>query len=159
MAVVACAIVFVLLMGAGIIVGLFLFIKGKSDMDKLVRNYEIYSEEIYNKRYGDKVVKEMVNNYAADVNETDSNNETPLYYAVKNNNIKAVKFLIENKADTEIANNSGISPLVLAISNNNTKIAEILIKEGKANVYGSYMGQYLDHYPMYYAQCPKLIKI
>ena len=151
-AVVACAIVFVLLVGAGILVGLFLFIKGKSDMDKLVRNYEIYSEEIYNKRYGDRVVKEMVNNYSADVNETGSDNETPLFYAVKNNNIKAVKFLIENKADSEIANNSGITPLVLAISNNNTKIAELLIKEGKANVYGgSYTENELNKYPMYYA--------
>lgn len=150
-AVVAAAIVFVLLAGAGIIVGLFLFIKGKSDMEKMVRNYEIYSEEIYNKKYGDRVVKEMVNNHAADVNETDSDNQTPLYHAVQNNNIKAVKFLLENKADTEIGNDSGISPLLLAVSNNNTKIAELLIKEGKANVYGSYAGKYLDHYPMYYA--------
>ncbi|WP_258018655.1 ankyrin repeat domain-containing protein, partial [Brachyspira hampsonii] len=150
-AVVACAIVFVLLVGAGILVGLFLFIKGKSDMEKMVRNYEIYSEEIYNKKYGDSIVKEMVNNYGADVNETGSDNQTPLFYAVQNNNLKAVKFLIENKADTEIANNLGISPLVLAISNNNTKIAELLIKEGKANVYGSYTGNDVEKYPMYYA--------
>ena len=45
-AVVACAIVFVLLVGAGILVGLFLFVKSKSDMEKMVINYEIYSEEI-----------------------------------------------------------------------------------------------------------------
>ena len=150
-AVVACAIVFVLLVGAGILVGLFLFVKGNSDMEKMVSSYKIYSEEIYNKKYGDRVVKEMVNNYGADVNETDSDNQTPLYHAVQNNNIKAVKFLLENKADTEIANDSGISPLVLAVSNNNTKIAELLIKEGNANVYGSYAGKYLDNYPMYYA--------
>ena len=150
-AVVACAIVFVLLVGAGILVGLFLFVKSKSDMEKMVINYEIYSEEIYKKKYGDSIVKEMVNNNGADVNETGDNNQSPLFYAVQNNNIKAVEFLIENKADTEIANDSGITPLILAISNNNTKIAELLIKEGKANVYGSYTGNDIVKYPMYYA--------
>ena len=150
-AVVACAIVFVLLVGAGLLVGLFLFIKGKSDMDKMVRNHEIYSNEIYKKKYGDRIVKEMVNNYSADVNETDDNNQSPLFHAVENNNIKAVEFLIENKADVEIADDSGVTPLILAISNNNTKIAELLIKEGKANVYGAYTGDNFNRYPMYYA--------
>ncbi|WP_028330041.1 ankyrin repeat domain-containing protein [Brachyspira alvinipulli] len=150
-AVVACAIVFVLLVGAGLLVGLFLFIKGKSDMEKMVGNYEIYSEEIYKKKYGDRIVKEMVNNYSADVNETDNNNQSPLFHAVQNNNMKAVEFLIENKADAEIADDSGVTPLILAISNNNTKIAEFLIKEGKANVYGSYTGNNFNRYPMYYA--------
>ena len=149
--IIALAIIFILLIGAGILVGTFLFITNRANLNKMVQNYEIYDEAIYNKRYGDSVVKEFVNNYGADVNETDIENRTPLYHAVEANNIKAVKFLIENKADTEISSDEGITPLLLAIKNNNKKIAELLIKEGNANVYGSYTGDDIKNYPMYYA--------
>ncbi|WP_456060453.1 ankyrin repeat domain-containing protein, partial [Brachyspira pilosicoli] len=149
--IIALAIIFILLIGAGILVGTFLFITQRSNLNKMTQNYEIYDEAIYNKKYGDRVVKEFVNNYGADVNETDIENRTPLYHAVEANNIKAVKFLIENKADTEISSDEGITPLILAIKNNNKKIAELLIKEGNANVYGSYTGDDIKNYPMYYA--------
>ena len=41
--------------------------------------------------------------------------------------------------------------MLLAIEENKPKIVELLIKEGKANIYGSYAGEEIDKYPIYCA--------
>lgn len=151
-AVVSIAAVSVLLIGAGIFVGLFFFFKGEHDLEKIAERNEIYSSEIYNKRYGDRIVKELVLNQGVDdINQTDSQGRGGLYWAIKLDNIKAAEFLIENNADIEITSDDGTTPLVLAIEENKPKIAEILIKKGNANIYGTYTGNNPKKYPIYSA--------
>ena len=148
--VIVAAIVLVFLIGAGLIIGIFLFVGGKSSLNKMAENYEVYDAEIYAKKYGDKIIKELVLNYGKDINQTGENDIGGLYQAVKNDNIKAVKFFIENNAYVEIATFDGTTPLVLAIEENKPKIVELLIKEGKANIYGVYAKE-TEKYPIYCA--------
>ena len=148
--VIAAAIISVLLIGAGIFLGLFLYVGGKSSLNKMAENYEVYDAEIYAKKYGDKIIKELVLNYGKDINQTGDEDIGGLYQAIKHNNIKAVKFFIENNANVEIATFDGTTPLVLAIEENKPKIVELLIKEGKANIYGVYAKE-TEKYPIYCA--------
>ena len=148
--VIAVAIISILLIGAGLFLGLFLFVGGKSNLNKMAENYEVYDAEIYDKRFGDKIIKELVLNYGRDINQTGENDIGGLYQAVKNNNIKAVKFFIENNANIEIASADETTPLILAIEENKPRIVELLIKEGKANVYGVY-AENIEKYPIYCA--------
>ena len=149
--VIVAAIVLVFLIGAGLLIGIFLFIGGKSSLNKMAENYEVYDAEIYAKKYGDKIIKELVLNYGKDINQTGDEDIGGLYQAIKHNNIKAVKFFIENNAYVEIATFDGTTPLVLAIEENKPKIVELLIKEGKANIYGYYYGEDFEKYPIYCA--------
>lgn len=149
--VIVAAIVLVFLIGAGLLIGIFLFVGGKSSLNKMAENYEVYDAEIYAKKYGDKIIKELVLNYGKDINQTGDEDIGGLYQAIKHNNIKAVKFFIENNAYVEIATFDGTTPLVLAIEENKPKIVELLIKEGKANVYGYYFGEDFEKYPIYCA--------
>lgn len=148
--VIVAAIVLVFLIGAGLIIGIFLFVGGKSSLNKMAENYEVYDAEIYAKKYGDKIIKELVLNYGKDINQTGDEDIGGLYQAIKHNNIKAVKFFIENNAYVEIATFDGTTPLVLAIEENKPKIVELLIKEGKANIYGVYAKE-TEKYPIYCA--------
>lgn len=148
--VIVAAIVLVFLIGAGLLIGIFLFVGGKSSLNKMAENYEVYDAEIYAKKYGDKIIKELVLNYGKDINQTGENDIGGLYQAIKHNNIKAVKFFIENNANVEIATFDGTTPLVLAIEENKPKIVELLIKEGKANIYGVYAKE-TEKYPIYCA--------
>ena len=148
--VIVAAIVLVFLIGAGLLIGIFLFVGGKSSLNKMAENYEVYDAEIYAKKYGDKIIKELVLNYGKDINQTGDEDIGGLYQAIKHNNIKAVKFFIENNAHVEIATFDGTTPLVLAIEENKPKIVELLIKEGKANIYGVYAKE-TEKYPIYCA--------
>ena len=148
--VIVASIVLVFLIGAGLLIGIFLFVGGKSSLNKMAENYEVYDAEIYAKKYGDKIIKELVLNYGKDINQTSDGDIGGLYQAIKMNNIKAVKFFIENNANVEIATFDGTTPLVLAIEENKPKIVELLIKEGKANIYGVYAKK-TEKYPIYCA--------
>lgn len=148
--VIVAAIVLVFLIGAGLLIGIFLFVGEKSSLNKMAENYEVYDAEIYAKKYGDKIIKELVLNYGKDINQTGEEDIGGLYQAIKHNNIKAVKFFIENNANVEIATFDGTTPLVLAIEENKPKIVELLIKEGKANIYGVYAKE-TEKYPIYCA--------
>lgn len=148
--VIVAAIVLVFLIGAGLLIGIFLFVGGKSSLNKMAENYEVYDAEIYAKKYGDKIIKELVLNYGKDINQTGDEDIGGLYQAIKHNNIKAIKFFIENNAHVEIATFDGTTPLVLAIEENKPKIVELLIKEGKANIYGVYAKE-TEKYPIYCA--------
>lgn len=156
--VIVAAIVLVFLIGAGLLIGIFLFVGGKSSLNKMAENYEVYDAEIYAKKYGDKIIKELVLNYGKDINQTGDEDIGGLYQAIKHNNIKAVKFFIENNANVEIATFDGTTPLVLAIEENKPKIVELLIKEGKANIYGVYAKE-TEKYPIYCAVKNKNLNI
>ena len=70
------------------------------------------------------------------VNSRDKNGDTPLIKACKKNDQKAVKELIENKADVNLKNDkNGYTPLIIACNEGNEEIVKILIENGaKINI-------------------------
>ena len=85
------------------------------------------------------------------VNERNTNNDTPLDYAIMNNKKDAVKLLIEKGADVNSRNIQGNVPLHMAAKNGNKEIVDLLIEKGAdimtKNKYG--------HTPLYYASVDK----
>ena len=55
----------------------------------------------------------MQNN--AEINSPDFDGDTPLHFAVMNNNLEAVEYLLENGANTNVKNKDGITPLHIAV--------------------------------------------
>jgi len=64
------------------------------------------------------------------VNEKDSNENTLLFFAIKNNNEALVKFLIERGANVNVENKWKDNPLIYAMKIGNLKIIEYLIQNG-----------------------------
>ena len=65
-----------------------------------------------------------------DINKQ-TKNYTPLIYAIENNDIESVKFLIDNKADVGLPTYSDSKlPLNYAIENSNIEIASLLLNAG-----------------------------
>lgn len=56
--------------------------------------------------------------------------ETPLYMAVKNNNINMVELLLENSPDINVTDITGKTVLSIAIKKNNIDMVEILLRHG-----------------------------
>jgi ankyrin repeat protein len=56
--------------------------------------------------------------------------DTPLHVASLFGNVKAVKILVENKADVNILNNNGSNPLHFASSRGHLEIVKFLVKNG-----------------------------
>jgi ankyrin repeat protein len=61
---------------------------------------------------------------------------TPLLYAARDGRPEAAKFLIDAKADVNLADPNGISPLLMAIENNHLDVARFLLDHG-ANINAS----------------------
>lgn len=74
------------------------------------------------------------------INKIDKNENTLLFYAVKNNNKKIAEFLLEHDADPNIANNNKNTPLHIAFSSRNYEMVNLLIRykanEGIKNLNG-----------------------
>ena len=92
----------------------YLLVKG-ADANKA--NYDGYtpltahlSANLFNKELIDRLLK-----YNAEVNATDFEGDTPLHYAVMNNNLDAVTYLIDNGANVNVKNKDSITPLHIAV--------------------------------------------
>jgi len=93
------------------------------DESKKFLNIDLLSATIKNKL---EKVKQYLEK-CADINVIDANNNnTPLHYAVKNNNEEIVKLLLQRGAKVNIRNDKGETPLDLAGVNQN--LIQILIK-------------------------------
>lgn len=64
------------------------------------------------------------------VNAIDSNNETPLSYAIKNNNTKMAKYLIQHGANVDVKDKNKKTLLMFAIENKNIEIINKLLSKG-----------------------------
>ena len=62
----------------------------------------------------------------ADINFQDANGDTALIKATKANNKEIAKYLVENGADAQIANNAGYTALDIAKANKFTQITKII---------------------------------
>lgn len=107
----------------------YLLLKG-ADANK--ENYNGYtpltahlSSNLFNKEFLDRLVQ---NN--AEVNSPDFDGDTPLHFAVMNNNLEAVEYLLENGANTNVKNKDGITPLHIAVKEKNYDITGKLLAAG-----------------------------
>ena len=104
----------------------YLLVKG-ADANKA--NYDGYtpltahlSSNLFNKEFIDRLLK-----YHAEVNATDFEGDTPLHYAVMNNNLDAVTYLIDNGANVNVKNKDSITPLHIAVQQKNYDITGQLL--------------------------------
>jgi hypothetical protein len=67
------------------------------------------------------------------INIQDYDDNTPLHWAAKMNDIKAAKLLLEKDASLTIQNNNGSTPLHLAISHKHSDVAELFLGYNKDN--------------------------
>ncbi|WP_346350388.1 ankyrin repeat domain-containing protein [Spiroplasma endosymbiont of Calodromius spilotus] len=65
--------------------------------------------------------------WGADVNIKNSLDESPLHYAVLQENIAVVELLLDRRADVNIQNDAGESPIFGAIELMNIPIIELLL--------------------------------
>jgi ankyrin repeat protein len=80
-------------------------------------------------------LKEELKNKAFEINSQLKDGRTPLFFSAANGNIDAVKFLVENGANLEIAEyDMGNTPLMAAISINHMEMCLYLISKG-ANIH------------------------
>jgi len=68
-----------------------------------------------------------------DINQKDSEGNTVLYYAIDQEDIETINYLIRNRADVNSKNNQGISCLDLAIAKG-SKILKILLQSRHDNI-------------------------
>lgn len=78
----------------------------------------------------DVVVANFLLNRGADVNAMNCNQETPLHYAVDQNNLKSVELLIGHGATVTCLTKECFTPLHFAVTNNCSAIAEYLLNRG-----------------------------
>jgi len=76
----------------------------------------------------------------AEIDLSNSKNETPLHQAVCNKQLDVVKFLLESKANIESNNQQEETPLWIAISTNDKSIVQYLIDQ-KANINHHNLGE------------------
>ena len=74
----------------------------------------------------DDILQLLIEN-GADINAKDNQGNSPIYIAVKNNEIRILRILIEKGADINAKNNLGQSPLHLAVELNNFNYTQVLI--------------------------------
>lgn len=104
----------------------YILIKG-ADANK--ENYSGYtpltahfSSNIFNK----ELISRLIQN-GAEINSPDFDGDTPLHFAVMNNNAEAVDFLLENGANTNVKNKDGTTPLHIAVEEKNYDITSLLL--------------------------------
>ena len=69
-------------------------------------------------------------NQGANINATDSDGYSLLFFALEFQNTSMLEFLLSNGANPNCPNHESITPLIAAIANGRTKAAELLIKNG-----------------------------
>eukprot|EP00833_Pecoramyces_ruminatium_P014660 jgi/Orpsp1_1/1188692/evm.model.d7180000066551.1 len=71
----------------------------------------------------------MIQN-GTNVDLNDKRGNSPITYAIKNNNVEVVNILIKNKANLDQMNQDKSTPLTIAINNNNINMVKLLIDSG-----------------------------
>ncbi|CAG9771417.1 unnamed protein product [Ceutorhynchus assimilis] len=89
------------------------------------------------------------------VNSRNFSGETPLFHAVKREDLHLLEKLIEANGNVNQPNHCEITPLHLSVLVNNPEIARVLIQNG-ANLNAQ---DYNDETPLYYAVCSSCIEI
>jgi ankyrin repeat protein len=93
------------------------------------------------KRNNFEMVKKMIINYGADVNGISVWGNSALMFAVWNENIDMINFLIEKGINVNLANKRKLTPLMAATIKENISIVKILLNNG-ADVNMTDIGNY-----------------
>ncbi|KAK2745137.1 hypothetical protein FQN57_004044 [Myotisia sp. PD_48] len=67
----------------------------------------------------------------ADIDDSNENGQSAIFYAVKGGHAKTVKFLVERGAKVDRCDTSGLTPLCFAILNNRPAMIELLLATAK----------------------------
>lgn len=118
----------------------FKFIKKLSDIDCIEDEYPL----IYAAENGDEDIVKALLQAGADVNQTDSDNNTALMQATENGHNKIVKLLIKNGADVDMENDYDETALSIARENGSRFITGLLHGGGAADeddipVFGNFL--------------------
>lgn len=132
--IIVAAIIIILLAAASISVGLYIYFKNQYIISRQADEYRVYDEFVYKKK-NDRLIKEMILVTGQNINDTDETGKGALHKAILSDNMKALKFLIENDADVNTFDSEGISPLLLAIKKENIPAVKLLLEKGKADMY------------------------
>ncbi len=84
------------------------------------------------------------------IDQSDNNGETPLFFAIRANNVIAVRRLLERGADPTKRNDNGLTPFqVAATQGKDFKILDLLLATGKVDINdGGQSGYTLLHWAM-----------
>ena len=74
------------------------------------------------------VIEYLLNQGAADLNETDVDGRTPLHHAAQNGHLAVVKYLLSQSAIIDTTDNQYATPLSLAAQGGYLEIVNILVK-------------------------------
>lgn len=132
--IIVAAIIIILLAAASISVGLYMYFKNQYIISRQADEYRVYDEFVYKKK-NDRLIKEMILVTGQNINDTDETGKGALHKAILSDNMKALKFLIENDADVNTFDSEGISPLLIAIKKENIPAVKLLLEKGKADMY------------------------
>lgn len=75
-----------------------------------------------------KIKETFPNHFNLVINKKNLLGSTPLFVAIANNNLEALKYILAEKASIEIINEAGQTPLQLAIANENHEAIILLVK-------------------------------
>ncbi len=76
------------------------------------------------------ILKELLKQPKIDLNVKDNDGNTPLFFAIKTNNTRAMKRLLKLGADVNAKNNNGDTPLICAVKKRNIDMVKHLIECG-----------------------------
>jgi ankyrin repeat protein len=77
-----------------------------------------------------EVVRCLIVEFGADVNERGESNATPLYCAAQEGQLDVVRYLVEHGADVNQCGSDGQTPLMIASEKMHGKIIRYLLKHG-----------------------------
>ena len=77
-----------------------------------------------------EIVREVLDKYHMQINAVDRCGYTPLFFAVKRNNLEVVRFLVGRGANVNAVSRRGHTPLDLALQENYVEIAKFLVVRG-----------------------------
>lgn len=78
----------------------------------------------------DNLVHYFKNDFGMNINITNRNGETPLFYACKSRNVEVLKYLIEQGANINIKSKKGETPIFYGFWSGNEYMVDYLIKQG-----------------------------
>jgi ankyrin repeat protein len=111
----------------------------KESLDLMKKEYDSSSSVSYSSsdsldaasEMGDlERVKFLVQTAGANVDHTGEFGLTPLYFASQHDHLDVVKFLVDNGADPNIADNDGQTPIMIAIINGHIDVVRVLLEKG-----------------------------
>ncbi|RKQ63180.1 ankyrin repeat protein [Thermovibrio guaymasensis] len=123
--------VLTVLLAANIVLGAPAIAGTPKGVQQLKVDRKVKREFFLSLRSGDfKKAEELIASGKIPVDFRNKFNQTPLFYAVNNDNVEFAKFLVKHGANVNAKDFFGITPLHQAVISGSYKVAKFLIKNG-----------------------------